>query len=235
MVDQNIINFIKNALSSGYSEDYVSNGLKAKGWPIIAINEALQTAKSQMKSQQSIKPLPTQQPAKQGPLQQAARPQQQPQILNKPQQVVIKPQQQPIQIKPKLESNEKTNKSVSIKSISVPSLTFLGIFILLTFTLLVYFYMGGITHYTIPDKDGNLLTKQCSQADCSDLRAFALNAVTKNFVLSLIIGLVVSALVVISYLILPERGKGIFFWIMNGLYFLSIFFIAVIWIMFSMS
>ena len=226
MVDQNIINFIKNALSSGYSDDYISNGLKAKGWPITAINEALQVAKSQMKPQPIAKP---------GPLQQAANTQQQPQILKQPQQIVIKSQSQPIQIKPKSESTEKPKKSVSIKSISIPGLTFLGIFILLTFTLLVYFYMNGIMNYTIPDQSGNPLTKQCSQANCSDLRAFALSAANKNFVLSLIIGLVASALIVISYMILPEKGKSIFFWIMNGLYFLSIFFIAVIWIMFSMT
>jgi hypothetical protein len=224
MVDQNIINFIKNALSNGYSEDYVSNGLKAKGWPQSAINEALQVAKSQMKPQSVAKP---------GPLQQAANTQ--PQILKQPQQIVIKPQSQPIQIKSKTESAEKPKKSVSIKSISIPGLTFVGIFILLTFTILVYFYMDGITHYTIPDKDGKLLTKQCTQSDCSDLRAFALSAANQKFVLSLIIGLVVSALIVITYLILPEKGKGVFFWIMNGLYFLAIFFIAVKWIMFSMA
>ena len=48
MVNQSLINFIKNSLEKGYSEYFIRNGLIAKNWPLTEINESFFEAKKQI-------------------------------------------------------------------------------------------------------------------------------------------------------------------------------------------
>lgn len=97
MVDQNVVNFIKTAFSKGYSDDYIINGLKAKNWPMSAINEAISVAKSQMKSEGTPQKVSPQPPSQQKP---TLQPTPANQLIQKTQ-ISIQPQKQNIEIKPK--------------------------------------------------------------------------------------------------------------------------------------
>lgn len=227
MVDQTIVNFIKTALSKGYSDDYIINGLKSKNWPLPAINEALSVAKSQMKSEgspQKVSPQPQPQPT----LQPTPASQ-----LTQKTQVSIQPQKQNIEIKPKQDNVHK--KQINLKAYSLPTLAFLGIFLLITFTFSVYFYMDGVIHYEITDQNGITKTKYCLQQDCSDLKTFALKKATDNLVISIISGLILTALIVVGYLLVPLNLKSKLFWGVNILYLLAVLVMAAIWFIFNFS
>lgn len=224
MVDQKIVDFIKNALQKGYSEDYVIKGLKLKSWPLNLINETIAEAKSQMGSQK------IQQQAKAEP----QKPVQQTQPIIKPQPKELKLEAKPLQITQQKSTSPKISKPIPYRQISLYVLLFIGIFILLTFTILVYFYMNGIINYEIQDPiTGTKYTKSCTQEDCSDLRAFALDSVKNMFTIILISGFILSVLIIIVYKLIPSNWKKTFFWVINGMYFLFLLIMAFIWIKFS--
>ncbi|MEK6974256.1 MAG: hypothetical protein AABW41_03410 [Nanoarchaeota archaeon] len=223
MVNQKIVDFIKNALQKGYSEDYIIKGLKAKNWPLNLINEAIATTKSQMSPQKIQQQAKTEVPK-------------QTQQIIKPQPKELKLEAKPLQIAQQKPTSPKISKPISFKQISLYALLFLGIFVLLTFTILVYFYMNGTINYEIQDPStGTKYNKSCIQEDCSDLRAFALDSVRDKFVPILISGFILSGLIIIVYKLIPLNWKKIFFWIINGMYFLFLLIMAFIWIKFSSS
>ena len=134
----------------------------------------------------------------------------------------------------KIEPLLKPKKHVSAKAISITTLSFIGIFLLLTFTLLVYFYMNGVINYKVIDPTTDKeFKKSCLYQDCHDLRDAALVATKSKLILSIIIGFVTSALIVLVYRLIPY--KNIFFWVVNSLYFLFIIIIAFIWLRFANS
>lgn len=152
----------------------------------------------------------------------------------------LKPKIEPkpeIKIQPKVEIKRITyreKKPISIKSISLTTLSLIGIFLLITFSFLVYFYMNGIINYKIIDLNTQQeFQKSCLYEDCHDLRDSALTFTKSKFMLSIILGLAASFLIVTIYKLIPY--KNIFFWAINLLYFLFIIVMAVVWIRFSVK
>ncbi len=145
---------------------------------------------------------------------------------------------QPIKVKPDVKEEKEElivdleKSTIDKKKILYYGLSFLGIIVILLFTLLVFFYMNGVIDYTIKDPvTGKTLTKSCIYQDCSDMKQFAIDNVKSHILISLIISIVVAiALVVIYHFI---RYKNIFFWVSNALYLLFLAIIIYMWITFN--
>ncbi len=146
---------------------------------------------------------------------------------------------QPIKIKPEIKEEKEEEQIIDLekepinkKKILYYGLSFLGISVILLFTLLVFFYMNGVIDYTIKDPaTGKTLTKSCIYQDCSDMKDFAISNVKSHISLSLIISIVLAiALVVIYHFI---RYKNIFFWVSNVLYLLFLAVIIYMWFSFN--
>jgi len=202
MANQGLVNFIKEYLSKGFNEQALKQGLMQKGWPSPEIDQAFSEAKSLPQQKQEFK--------------------------------------QPIKVKPEIKEEKEEEKQVidlekepiNKKKILYYGLSFLGISVILLFTLLVFFYMNGVIDYTIKDPaTGKTLTKSCIYEDCSDMKDFAISNVKSHISLSLIISIILAiALVVIYHFI---RYKNIFFWVSNALYLLFLAVIIYLWFSFN--
>ncbi|MCD4759615.1 hypothetical protein K8R33_01870 [archaeon] len=99
-------------------------------------------------------------------------------------------------------------------------------------TVFVYYYVVGLSQYTVVS-NGEELTGKCIELDCSDMKDFAFDYAKENLTIMLIIGGIASLLIVLLYALLPVRN-GIL-WGVNILYFLFLIFIGVRWILFNRS
>ena len=208
--DEQLVIFIITAFSKGFDEDHIRQGLLQKGWPIQKVQEAILEAKnrtSQVKTEQT---------------------EQKTQIEVTPEKIKeIQGQSEEVKLK----------KTDTGKNILLIAFSFLGIFLILSFTFLVFSYMQNIRDYRVANpQTGELLEKTCLNPDCSDMRKYAgdqtLKAISsKSFFNPLILGFELSLLLVIVYELI--NFKKLFFWIANIIYFIFIIIMAIIWISFS--
>ena len=104
--------------------------------------------------------------------------------------------------------------------------------IIIAGTIFVYYYVVGLSQYTIV-VDGEEQYGKCLELDCSDMKDEAFNYAAESLTLMLIIGGIASLLIVTLYAFLPFRNAIL--WIVNILYFLFLIFIGIRWIMFNQS
>lgn len=208
--DEQLISFILTAFNKGFDEDYIRQGLLQKGWPIQKVQECILEAKKRL-------------------------PQKQEEVQIKKPQIEVTPEK----IKEIQGQTEevKLKRTDAGKNILLITFSFLGIFLILSFTFLVYYYMQNIREYRVANpQTGELLEKTCLNPDCSDMRKYAgdqtLQQISSKKLLNpLVLGFILSALLVIIYELV--NFKKLFFWSVNVIYFIFIIIMAVIWISFS--
>lgn len=207
--EDQLVNFIVTAFNKGFDEDYIRQGLLQKGWPIQKVQEAILEAKKRLPQKQEQEP-------------------KQPQI-QVTQEKIKEIQEQTDEVKLK-----RTDVG---KNILLIVFSFIGIFLILSFTFIVFEYMQNIREYRVPNpQTGELLEKTCLNPDCSDMRKYAgdqtLKEISAKKILNpIVIGFVLAGLLVILYELVSF--KKLFFWISNIIYFIFIVIMAVIWISFS--
>lgn len=207
--DDQLISFIVNAFIKGFNEDYIRQGLLQKGWPIQKVQESIQEAKKRL-------------------------PQKQQEIQEQKPKIQVTPEK----IKEIQGETSLTLKKTDIgKSILFISISFIGIFLILSFTFTVFEYMQNIREYTVTNpQTGEVLKKTCLSPDCSDMRKYAgdetLKATsTQSLFNPLILSFILTALLIVIYELVSF--KKLFFWIANIIYFIFIIVMAVVWVSFS--
>ncbi len=103
---------------------------------------------------------------------------------------------------------------------------------IITGTIFVYYYVVGLSEYTVT-VDGETLHGKCLQLNCSDMKTSELDYAKESLTLMGIIGLAASLLIVSLYAFLPYRH--VVLWTVNILYFLFLVYIGYVWIAFTGS
>jgi hypothetical protein len=103
---------------------------------------------------------------------------------------------------------------------------------IITGTIFVYYYVVGLSDYTV-SVDGESLHGKCLQLNCSDMKGSAMEYANESLITMIIIGLISSLLIVSLYAFLPYRH--VVLWIVNVLYFIFLVYIGYVWISFTGS
>jgi len=208
MADVTLLNFIKSTLSQGYDEIDIRKGLLSKGWPQNLIDEAFEEVNNEQKKEV----------LDQKEVSETITPQELKETFSQPKQNVF----------------EKIGNKISLKGITVYSISFIAIFLILSFTVLIFYYMTGLMDYTVLDPaSGNLVNGKCYQENCSDMKESAYNVAKDKLLFSSIIGLLAAFILVLVYKFI--KWKTTFLWIVNILYFAFLAVIIYLWISFTAS
>lgn len=220
-IDPMLIKFIKDALNKHFTKQEIKKALLSKGWSPFDINDALNEVKpniaehpsTEVKEKEFFEPKPYK-----------------PEFKPKP----IKPAQ-PFKPKPKpLETSSVIPKEHKSRKIIIYILTFIVIAGILSFTFMVFYYMQGITTYTITDPNtGQTITGACLEENCSDMKGAALDFVKTKFMLCILIGSLAALVIIILHEVLPY--KNIFLWLVNLAYLIFLTVIAYMWIAFNQT
>jgi len=207
MVNIQLVEFIKKAIDLGYKEPEIKKKLIEKGWPLDEIDIAFRVMPPQPLKKE-IK-LPFEKPS-----------------------VNIKESEITDAFKNKKEPSGNQIPKFSIKSLILLIVIGFLIFVLISFSCLVFFYMNAVMDYTVSDPTtGEELTGRCTEDDCSDMRNYAMDKSKEKLDISIIIGIAVAVGVVFGYKFI--KRKKVFLWIVNILYLVFLALIAYMWYTFT--
>ena len=119
------------------------------------------------------------------------------------------------------------------RKITMMVIGFIGIFLILSFTILVFFYMNAIIDYEVTTESGEIIERTCLKEDCSDMREHAMDEAKGKLSFALPVSAGAAAAIVFSYNLVPF--KTIFLWVLNLVYLAFVGLIAYMWILFTQS
>ena len=253
MVDLKLVDYIKRHLQKGYKESELKGILIKNKWDKKEVNEAFAYLSSKKEPIQKPVSKPTQL------TETSSTKQNQLNALNKfikksrqrgisdqeiknallakrwPADLVEKGFEGPAQVQEKPVKEQKPKQPrepFNFKLLMWYIVAFIVASIILTGTLFVYYYVIGLSEYTIT-ANGEEQRGKCLELDCSDMKDSAFNYAMESIVLMLAIGVGAALLIVLLYSLLPI--KNVILWIVNILYFLFLVYIGIKWIVFNQS
>ena len=250
MVDLKLVDYIKRHLERGYSEDELKKILKENEWDGKEVNTAFKFLNSKKsKKEKPTQPLVTK-PTKDDQLKilknfivnarskgvkdneiRSA-------LLAKkwPENLVTQgfsdlrpPTQMP---KPAMPKPKNPRPPFNWKLFIWYVVAFIIATAILSGTIFVYYYVVGLSDYTVT-VDGEALHGKCLELNCSDMKQSALTYAQDNLGLMFIIGAIASLIIVSAYAFLPFRQ--VVLWVVNSLYFIALAYIGYVWIRFTGS
>jgi len=258
MVDFKLVDYVKRHVAKGYSKEEIINILKKNGWDKKNIEEAFRFIDTKRSAPQDLQPAKVSEEslsqtkqqylstlrsfiinarnkgvsdiqiknallAKKWPLdlvEEGFR-----QVPVQQQRVVKETVKEKPKIKPHREPFDYRKLIWYILGFIIAAAIIAG-------TIFVYYYVIGLSQYTIVI-NGEEQHGKCLELDCSDMKDVAFGYAKDNLTMMLIIGAIVAFVTVTLYAFLPVRNAVL--WIVNILYFLFLIFIGVRWVLFNRS
>jgi hypothetical protein len=252
MVDLKLVDYIKRHLQKGYKENELKDILIKNKWDKNEVTEAFAYLSSKKEPVQKPASKPAQltetsvtQQNQLIALKQFIKKSRQKGISDQeiktallakrwPADVVAKGFEGPAQVQEKVQEQKpkQPKKPFNFKLLMWYVLAFIVASIILTGTIFVYYYVLGLSEYTI-NVNGEEQRGKCLELDCSDMKDHAFDYAMDSIVLMLAIGIGAALLIVLLYALLPV--KNAILWIVNILYFLFLVYIGIRWIVFNQS
>jgi len=210
--DYRLTSFIKEALNKHYSTDEIRKALLSKGWAPYDIDLAFNEVKPKIESYPSTEIKPK---------------------FIEPTFEYKKPKKE-IAFTTKIKKEKFIPRENITRKIIVYFLAFIIISSILSFTFLVFYYMKGVTSYTIKDPNtGNQITGACLQENCSDMKGFALNFAKEKLMFSILVSCGITLAIIFLHEIIPY--KNLFLWLVNLAYLGFLTMISYMWIVFNQT
>jgi len=250
MVDLKLVDYIKRHLERGYSEDELKKILKENEWDGKEVNTAFKFLNSKKtKREKPSKPLvtkPTQgdqlrilknfivnarsKGIKDDEIRSALLTKKWPENLVIQGFADLRPAAK--MPKPDMTKPKKPRQPFNWKLLIWYVVAFIIATAILAGTIFVYYYVVGLSDYTVT-VDGEALHGKCLELNCSDMKQSALTYAQDNLGTMFIIGAIASLVIVSAYAFLPFRQ--VVLWVVNSLYFIVLAYIGYIWIGFTGS
>ena len=235
MVDQKLVDYIKDGLKKGYSKKELEEILRKNNWTKQELNDVFNIIyqrkdqpssylMNREKEQMLINFIKTS-------LSKGHQ-------INKIRNALIEKRWPPTKVDEVIREilksgvqetkKEKPGGGPKTKKIFLYFLWFIIISVVLALGIAAYSYIQATHSYTIQDPNtGQLVTGNCLQEDCSDMREYIYEQILDNIIIIAIIGLGVSLILVLLHVFIPH--KEIIIWVGNILFLLYILYLLYLW------
>lgn len=254
MVDLKLVDYIKRHLQKGYKENEIKDILIKNKWDKNEIKEAFAYISSKRVPEQGPVSKPTQltetsstQQNQLNSLKQFIKRSRQKGISDQEIKSALLAKRWPVDLveqgfegpaqfqeqrKVQEQKPKKPRKPFNFKLLVWCIVAFIVASIILSGTIFVYYYVVGLSQYTIT-VGGEEERGKCLELDCSDMKDSAYSYAMESIMLMLMIGVGAAFIIVLLYSLLPV--KNAILWIVNILYFLFLVYIGIKWIVFNQS
>jgi len=244
MVDQSLIDYIKDGLKKGYKRPELEKILKENGWANLEISEAFQSLDKKGDRPQSTGPVDPillnfingalAKGINESKIRQALMAKNWPKekidsAFEKANRPSMKTQEVSIQREEKQKDITQQKGNFNYKKLLIYTGIFFLIFAILSLSLGVFFYIQAMVGYTIIDPNtGDKLNGYCLQENCQDMKDYIYTQVGNNSVLIFTIAGALALTLVLLHAFIPGKEKLI--WISNIVFFLFICYMLFMWL-----